>query len=183
MVKNKNGGNRHKKMASKNSKPVTINRKVRLARSPYELYAKVLKCYGQGRFLVLCNDNLERILIIARKFKGRNKRDNIVAEGGIVLIGKREFEIRDPKKKEHVDLLYVYSPSNISKLKKDPNFRNDILLDEIDGSKKDEDSFTFSNYVNNDQENMNTKIQEKLSIKAATTLENNKDDVFDFDDI
>ena len=71
MVKNKTGGNRHKKMASKNCKPQSMNRKVRLANHKDELYAKILKCYGQGRFLVLCNDDIERILVIARKFKGR----------------------------------------------------------------------------------------------------------------
>ena len=78
MVKNKTGGNRHKKMASKNCKPQSMNRKVRLANHKDELYAKILKCYGQGRFLVLCNDDIERILVLARKFKGRNKRDNTV---------------------------------------------------------------------------------------------------------
>ena len=43
MVKNKTGGNRHKKLASKNCKPQSINRKVRLAVDKDEIYAKVVK--------------------------------------------------------------------------------------------------------------------------------------------
>ena len=176
MVKNKTGGNRHKKMASKNCKPQSMNRKVRLANHKDELYAKILKCYGQGRFLVLCNDDIERILVLARKFKGRNKRDNTVAEGGIVLIGKREFEVRDPKKKEHVDLLYVYSPSNLSKLKKDPNFRKDILLEEVEEEK--DTGVEFSNVVDTKIPDINMKIQAKIDNKKVEQL-----DDFDFDDI
>ncbi len=181
MVKNKNGGNRHKKMASKNCKLVSINRKVRLAVDKYELYAKVLNCYGQGRFLVLCNDNIERILIIARKFKGRNKRDNIVAEGGIVLIGIREFEIRDPKKKEHVDLLYVYSTTQFSKLKKDPNFKKDILLEEIEENNV-KDGFIIGNFIetNENKEEVAKKVLAKISSKQE---KNNFENEFDFDDI
>jgi len=176
MVKNKTGGNRHKKMASKNCKPQSMNRKVRLAVDKDEIYAKVIKCYGQGRFLVLCNDDIERILVLARKFKGRNKRDNTVAEGGIVLIGKREFEVRDPKKKEHVDLLYVYSPSNLSKLKKDPNFRKDILLEEVEEEK--DTGVEFSNVVDTNIPDINMKVQAKINNKKEEEL-----DEFDFDDI
>jgi translation initiation factor IF-1 len=181
MVKNKNGGNRHKKMASKNCKIVSINRKVRKAVDKFELYAKVLQCYGQGRFLVLCNDNIERILIIARKFKGRNKRDNIVAEGGIVLIGRREFEIRDPKKKEHVDLLYVYSPTQHSKLKKDVNFNKEVLLDELVKTEENDCSMIIGNYTesNENKEEVSKKVQAKLSSKKV--IEDL--DEFDFDDI
>lgn len=176
MVKNKTGGNRHKKLASKNCKPQSINRKVRLAVDKDEIYAKVVKCYGQGRFLVLCNDNVERILVLARKFKGRNKRDNTVAEGGIVLIGKRGFEVRDPKKKEHVDLLYVYAPSNLSKLKKDPNFRKDILLEEVE--EQQDTGVEFSNFVDTKIPDINMKVQAKMDNKKDEEL-----DEFDFDDI
>jgi len=176
MVKNKTGGNRHKKMASKNCKPQSMNRKIRLANHKDEIYAKVVKCYGQGRFLVLCNDDIERILVIARKFKGRNKRDNTVAEGGIVLIGRREFEVRDPKKKEHVDLLYVYSPSNLSKLKKDPNFRKDILLEEVEEEK--DNGVEFSNFVDTKIPDINMKVQAKLDNKKHEEFGD-----FDFDDI
>ena len=119
MVKNKHGGNRHKKMASKNAKPQTFNRKVRFAnKSGNELYAKVEKVYGGNRALVSCNDGRERMMEWRRKFGGRNKRDNYIGEGCIVLVGKREWQLMDPKKKEKVDLLEVYQNSEIDVLKK-----------------------------------------------------------------
>ena len=63
MVKNKHGGNRHKKMASKNAKPQTFNRKVRFAnKSGDELYAKVERVYGGNRALVSCDDGRERMM-------------------------------------------------------------------------------------------------------------------------
>ena len=119
MVKNKHGGNRHKKMASKNAKPQTFNRKVRFAnKSGDELYAKVEKVYGGNRALVSCDDGRERMMEWRRKFGGRNKRDNFIGEGCIVLVGKREWQLMDPKKKEKVDLLEVYQNSEIDVLKK-----------------------------------------------------------------
>ena len=68
MVKNKHGGNRHKKMASKNAKPQTYNRKVRFSSSNDEIYAKVEKVYGGNRALVMCNDGHERMMEWRRKF-------------------------------------------------------------------------------------------------------------------
>ena len=119
MVKNKHGGNRHKKMASKNAKPQTFNRKVRLAAANgEELYAKIEKVYGGNKALVKCTDGQERMMEWRRKFGGRNKRDNQIAEGGIVLVGKREWQIMHEKKLEKVDLLEVYQISEIDVLKK-----------------------------------------------------------------
>jgi initiation factor 1A len=119
MVKNKHGGNRHKKMASKNAKPQTFNRKVRFAaNNDQELYAKVEKVYGGNKALVSCNDGRERMMEWRRKFAGRNKRDNFIAEGCIVLVGKREWQVMHDKKKEKVDLLEVYQVSEIDVLKK-----------------------------------------------------------------
>ena len=82
MVKNKHGGNRHKKMASKNAKPQSFNRRVRFAdKSGSEIYAKVERVYGGNRALVICNDGQERLMEWRRKFSGRNKRDNFIGGG------------------------------------------------------------------------------------------------------
>ena len=118
MVKNKHGGNRHKKMASKNAKPQTFNRRVRFSSSNDEIYAKVEKVYGGNRALVICNDGHERMMEWRRKFGGRNKRDNFISEGSIVLVGKREWQVMQDNKKEKVDLLEVYQASEIDVLKK-----------------------------------------------------------------
>jgi initiation factor 1A len=118
MVKNKHGGNRHKKMASKNVKPKTFNRRVRFSSSNAEIYAKVEKVYGGNRALITCNDGHERMMEWRRKFGGRNKRDNFIADGSIVLVGKRDWQVMHDNKKEKVDLLEVYQASEIDVLKK-----------------------------------------------------------------
>lgn len=118
MVKNKHGGNRHKKMASKNVKPKTFNRKVRFSSNNEEIYAKVEKVYGGNRALVMCNDGHERMMEWRRKFGGRNKRDNFISDGSIVLVGKREWQVMQDNKKEKVDLLEVYQASEVDVLKK-----------------------------------------------------------------
>ena len=54
MVKNKFGGNRHKKMASKDAK-VVHTRKTRFVKEEGEMYAKVSKLYGGGHALIECS--------------------------------------------------------------------------------------------------------------------------------
>lgn len=142
MVKNKHGGNRHKKMASKNAKPQTFNRRVRFAKSEQEIYAKVEKVYGGNRALVICNDGRERLMEWARKFGGRNKRDNFIGEGCIVLVGKREWQLMDMKKKEKVDLLEVYQASEIDVLKK-KNVCNELFGKE-EGKAVTEENIEFT---------------------------------------
>ena len=117
MVKNKTGGNRHKKMARKNVKTGFIKPKIRLVKEEGEMYGKVIEFYGNGA-KVLCNDNKERFLVIRRKFKGRNKRDNTIAINTMVMVGIRDWECRDPKKIPKCDLLFVYGREHINELKK-----------------------------------------------------------------
>jgi initiation factor 1A len=105
-------------MASKNVKPKTFNRKVRFSSNNDEIYAKVEKVYGGNRALVMCNDGHERMMEWRRKFGGRNKRDNFIADGCIVLVGKREWQVMHDNKKEKVDLLEVYQASEVDVLKK-----------------------------------------------------------------
>jgi len=144
MVKNKNGGNRHKKMASKNAKPQTFNRKVRFAaNNEQELYAKVEKVYGGNKALVICNDGNERMMEWRRKFSGRNKRDNFIGEGCIILVGKREWQVMHDNKKEKVDLLEVYQQSEIDVLKKKKVCS--FLFDGEDNKKPAEEVVEFTN--------------------------------------
>ncbi|MAR50805.1 MAG: hypothetical protein CML42_06745 [Rhodobacteraceae bacterium] len=117
MVKNKTGGNRHKKMARKNVKTGFIKPKIRLVKEDGEMYGKVTEFYGNGA-KVLCNDNKERFLVIRRKFRGRNKRDNTIAINTMVMVGIRDWECRDPKKIPKCDLLFVYGREHINELKK-----------------------------------------------------------------
>ena len=84
-------------MASKSFKePRQI--KMRYAQTG-ESYAKVLKLFGRGMVDVLCNDEVIRLCIIRKKFKGRNKRDNNCEVNSMVLVGLREWEVLSAKKK------------------------------------------------------------------------------------
>ena len=138
MVKNKKGGNRHKKMASKNNQPMG-RQKLRLAKeNEGEMYGVVTKVFGNGMCDVYCNDNETRLLIIRRKFKGRNRRDNSVTLNGIVLVGIREWEVVALGKKQKCDLLYVYNDYHKEELKRKDGF-NEKMLWQVDGKKTQEE--------------------------------------------
>jgi hypothetical protein len=92
MVKNKTGGSRHKKQARKNVNAV-VSKKLRLAKEDGEMYAKVETIYGNGMAEVLCGDNARRLLILRRKFMGRNKRDNFISVNGVLLVGRRLWSV------------------------------------------------------------------------------------------
>ena len=142
--KNKKGGSGHRKMARKNLKPSFKKSATRLANvEEGEIYAKVTKCYGNGMVDVFCNDEVTRLCIIRKKFKGRNKKYNIVNIDSIVLVGLRTWEVVGEKKKPKVDLLCTYNSSELEDVKKDPNFS--ILIEEV---KENENStIEFSNNV------------------------------------
>jgi hypothetical protein len=159
--KNIKGGSRHKKMASKSFKePRQI--KMRFAQKG-ESYAKVLKLFGRGMVDVLCNDEVIRLCIIRKKFKGRNKRDNNCEVNSMVLVGLREWEVLSAKKKPKVDLLYTYDKSNIDELKNAKGFNKNILPESViseeqmDGYEYDRTSATHQELMV-ENKNINTKI-------------------------
>tara|TARA_A100001011_G_scaffold399833_1_gene510443 strand:+ start:734 stop:1255 length:522 start_codon:yes stop_codon:yes gene_type:complete len=173
MVKNKFGGNRHKKMASKDTK-VVHTRKTRFVKEKGEIYAKVSKMYGGGHALLECDDGIERTLVIRNKFKKRNKRDNTIVEGCYVLAGIREWEVVAPKKKQKADLLYVYGKDEITDIKT----KCKLLFDNND-NKDDDLSIDF---VNNEIEIEDIKLPtndnaKKLNLKTDDGEEVNWDDI------
>lgn len=110
MVKNKFGGNRHKKMARKNIHTGSIQRKTRYSTHPDEIYACCNQIFGGGQIKVVCLDGTEMLCFIRNKFRGRGKRDNIVRVGTWLLVGKRGFETVAKKSKlPKSDLLEVYN--------------------------------------------------------------------------
>ena len=127
MVRNTKGGNKGKKI--KRCRTI-VQKKMRYA-SEGEMYARVTKTFGHGMGEVLCDDGVTRLLIIRKKFKGRNKRDNSVNLHSVLLVGKREYEVVSAKKKEKVDLLFVYSQDNVTQLKKKSDI-NKIIFGEED---------------------------------------------------
>ena len=185
MVKNKKGGSKHKKMASKFAKAPTIRKTLRLVnpREPCEIYARVINIYGGSNIGVICNDGVERLCIMRRKFRGRNKRDNQISLNKILLVGKRDWEVVAPKKKEKVDLLYIYSEYQYEQLKNDKTITQHIWKEVNEEIKKEENTgFTFTNEVDILEDdniiiNMNSNTT-KTDNKKITEAE-----VIDWDDI
>ena len=131
MVKNKKGGKRHKRMASKNTHAPSAKAMLRKVVDEGEMYAVVTQLFGNGMADVLCNDGVTRLLIIRRKFRGRNRRDNQIKRNSIVLIGLRRWEVVGADKKSKVDLLYIYSESQVTDLVKLEDLNQKILPEEL----------------------------------------------------
>ena len=179
MVKNKKGGSRHKKMARKNVSNNYESIKLVESSSKYELYACVTKLLGNGMAEVLCNDEKKRLLIIRGKFCGRNRRDNQITLGCLVLVGIREWEVVKKNKLSKADLLYVYSKNQTSKLKALKNFNNKILPEELKESTIDFNIHPKLNSIK-EEENENENENEYGNIKVEIKQ---RDIDFNLDDI
>ena len=116
MVKNF-GGNKSKRMGRKHVQTSTASN-TRIANDAEgEIYGIITKIYGNGRAEILCIDGQSRILVIRKKFKGRNKRNNTVALNVWVMAGLRLWEVRSADSKDVCDLLEVYDVNDIEYLK------------------------------------------------------------------
>lgn len=152
MVKNVKGGSGHKSQARKFASTGVSKQtsKLRIVEEDGEIYAQVIKVFGNGMCDVLCIDEKTRLCIIRGKFRGRGKRDNTIRPGSWVLVGKREWESEKKDEKEKCDLLEVYSDFDIERLKKSvhENWKIFANMDIIVKSKMEvdlEDTFEFSN--------------------------------------
>lgn len=107
MVKNTQGGSKHKSQARKAQfvKHIDIE-----PNGPYEKYAKVTKMYGNGMCQVETHDDKQSLLCHIRgKFRGKNKKHNSIVVNSTVIIGLREWESAG----KNCDLISVISaPSN-----------------------------------------------------------------------
>tara|TARA_X000000950_G_scaffold212947_1_gene256160 strand:+ start:553 stop:1134 length:582 start_codon:yes stop_codon:yes gene_type:complete len=193
MVKNKKGGSSHKKMARKFVNNNSGPRKLRKAKlNDGEIYAKVLQMYGNGMCNVICSDNVERLCIIRRRFKGRNKRDNMVGLNSILLVGRREWELVADNKKQKVDLLYVYNESDVKELVKEEGFSQIVWPESENDKDKNDYGVEFTNDINYEEEVVeNKKVVHNKRVtkyKSKVLEENNtnEDDIdmdISFDDI
>jgi len=146
MVKNY-GGNRAKKQGRKfvNKDPTTHN--TRLSKQPDEIYAAVIKEYGNGMACIKCVDGVERILVIRKKFKGRSKRDNLIKTGTWILAGLRSWEVLKADAKEKCDLLEVYDSEDIEFLKQSVDHDWNCIKNIGRIETADEIHFTSNEYV------------------------------------
>ena len=177
MVKNKTGGSRHKKQARKNVN-APVSTRLRIPKEEGEILAKVTKLFGNSMAEVLCEDKVIRLLIIRKRFKGRHKRDNNIAVNKVLLVGRRLWEVVNPKKKQKVDLLYVYSDGQIDDLRQKVNVNSIVLPDYIE--KEEEIAYDLSS-KNDWKDEKNKTIVGDITQTENTKI--SKIEEFDFDDI
>jgi translation initiation factor 1A len=82
-----------------------------------EMFALIVKMLGNGMCEVSCADGANRLCIIRKKFRGRQKHKNIVSVGATVMVGLRPWEKNERSSMQKCDLLEVYSESELRKLK------------------------------------------------------------------
>ena len=114
---------------------------------------------------VKCEDGKIRLLIIRRRFKGRNKRDNSIGVDSLVLVGRRLWEVVAEKKKQKVDLLYVYSTDQIHELRQKVNISDSILPDSVE---KEEGESAFE--ITSIHDWKNELNEQKLSTISEDTV-------------
>lgn len=115
MVKNTKGGNKSKGFARKFLNHSSTS-SLRLPQDPLESFALVTKMYGTMCEVMTHDLNLFKCHIRG-KFRGRSKRNAIVAVGKWILIGFRDFEAPDFK---NTDLLEIYDPHECILIQNNP---------------------------------------------------------------
>jgi len=164
MVKNTTGGTKTKGLARKHQH--RNDEKLRLPCDALEEVACVTKMFGNGMCEIYTEQNERLIGHIRNKFRGRQKRHNMISTSTVVLIGLREWE--NPIK--NCDILTIYSDSQISQLKNMPNISmNNVmrLRNELShvGITVDDDEFDFTNMVDEEEEDegaQNTMKHEEI---------------------
>lgn len=184
MVKNTQGGNKHKSQGRKYNNTGNGNSKLRVVEFDGEMYGVVTKMLGNNMFNVYCIDGVVRLGHIRGKFTGRGKKGNIVEPGGWVLIGERPFSNNEKVKIIHCDLLEVYSDDDKEKLKNNVHAQWDILINN-DPTKSDkkivesEGDFQFAT----DRDIEYQEAMNKLQTGETKELVFNDGEVIDVDDI
>lgn len=183
MVKNTNGGSKAKGFARKHANNNNNNNDVRVVEEVGEIYAVVTKMCGGGMFQCYGIDHVERLCHIRGSFSGRKKRDNIVLNGGWVLIGIREWDKKDEKqttclssssskkvKLPQCDLLEVYNDKDREKLVANVKENWKILIKHDPtriGFDEDEDVIAFGK----------TEEDDDFGFKFATAAEIERDEL------
>ena len=157
MVRNTIGGCRAKRLGRKFASTVSSSSEVKRADGEFEKYACVTKIYG-GTCLVVTVDEEELLCTIRNKFKGRSKRNNLIAIGTPVLVGIHPWQNCDTKVKKKCDLLTVYDSSEFDKLLLLP----DTHVDRLEkytclASVETTSDFIFSNEESDIEENLKEK--------------------------
>uniref|UniRef100_A0A6C0D2F2 S1-like domain-containing protein n=1 Tax=viral metagenome TaxID=1070528 RepID=A0A6C0D2F2_9ZZZZ len=122
MVRNITGGNGSKGLARKDQTKGSSH--IQFSTDELEKYACVTKAFGNGMVEIYTNDNVRLMGHIRNKFRGKNKRNNLITVNSLVLVGLRDYE-KPPK---NCDILTVYDDMQVEQMKHMPNVKIDQLL-------------------------------------------------------
>lgn len=123
MVRNTTGGTKTKGLARKHQQKNTNSGHVRLPDGEEERFGYVSKMLGNGMCEIYISTDQRLIGHIRNKFRGRNKRHNLISSQMIVLVGLRTWE----STLKNCDILCIYDDNEINQLKNRPG----IGIDEI----------------------------------------------------
>uniref|UniRef100_A0A6C0JAE4 S1-like domain-containing protein n=1 Tax=viral metagenome TaxID=1070528 RepID=A0A6C0JAE4_9ZZZZ len=136
MVKNKFGGSRHKKAASKNEGQV----RELIFREGGQSYALVTKVLGNAQFNVKClmeDGTIENKIAIARQ-RNKRKRGGWINLDAIILVSMRDFQ------STKCDIIHSYDRDEVIKLIKYKELTNDFC----NFQEEDEDeAFEFTEFA------------------------------------
>jgi initiation factor 1A len=171
MVKNTTGGTKTKGLARKHQSS-SGDAKLRLPANELELVACVTKMLGNGMCEIHTNKDVRLIGHIRNKFRGRNKRTNMISSSMIVLIGLREWE--NPSK--NCDILTTYDDSQVMQLKNMPNIQMDNVIrrsQELSfaGEKVHANEFEFASNIDDDYEEEKGTTQNTMKKSETFTIE------------
>jgi initiation factor 1A len=176
MVRNTTGGTGTKSLARKHQS--RSDGKLITPSNELELIGCVTKMYGNGMCEIYTNDNTKLIGHIRNKFRGRQKRHNMITPSTIVMIGLRDWE--NPYK--NCDIMEIYSDSQVEQLKQIPNIKTDnvLRLRLTNGGMFSESTATSDaiDFVDEEEE-----IDYTIKNKKADTFELDTGDTVDIDDI
>lgn len=124
MVRNISGGTKTKGLARKHQQKSHTSH-VRLPDGEDERFGYVSKMLGNGMCEIYLNKENQRLIgHIRNKFRGRNKRHNLISSQMIVLVGLRSWE----SIVKNCDILCVYDDNEINQLKNRPGIGIDDII-------------------------------------------------------
>mgnify|MGYP006113123275 FL=1 len=181
MVKNTTGGTGTKGLARKH-----MNRgrseHVRVPDSEDEKFGYVSKMFGHGMCEIYINSETKLTGHIRNKFRGRQKRHNLITQGSIVLIGMRDWETVA----KNCDILSIYDDNDIKQLKNraDINIEDALKVQQnnsIHSEVEEPDDFEFAtNQVVEDEHDL---AELEKANKHTISFQIKQTDVIDMDDI
>jgi translation initiation factor IF-1 len=178
MVKNTFGGSKAKGLARKNQSGGGDAR-LRLPGDPLEQIACVTKMLGNGMCEIHTAENVRLIGHIGGKFRGKNKRNNLITVQSVVLIGLREWE----RPAKNCEILTIYEETNVEQLKSIPsvNMTNILKLRALTGPSDaaHHDDFNFGQ--GDEDEDEQVVVQSSKTGGSTFKLENTTE--VDIDDI